>query len=89
MEVLQTAETWRVVRIQGELIDGIETLNDLGPAVTIRPCGPRTGAASMSDTGSACAVPVPPGNVALPGHGVAHAVATPPCRNGRTRNVRW
>jgi hypothetical protein len=35
MEDLQTSETWRVFRIQGELIDGIETLNDLGPAVTI------------------------------------------------------
>ncbi len=35
MEDLQTSETWRVFRIQAELIDGIETLNDLGPAVTI------------------------------------------------------
>jgi uncharacterized protein (TIGR00730 family) len=35
MEDLQTSETWRVFRIQSELIDGIETLNDLGPAVTV------------------------------------------------------
>jgi hypothetical protein len=35
MEDLQTSETWRVFRIQGELIDGIETLNALGPAVTV------------------------------------------------------
>jgi uncharacterized protein (TIGR00730 family) len=35
MEDLQTSETWRVFRIQAELIDGIETLNNLGPAVTI------------------------------------------------------
>lgn len=35
MEDLKTSETWRVFRIQSELIDGIETLNDLGPAVTI------------------------------------------------------
>jgi uncharacterized protein (TIGR00730 family) len=35
MEDLKTSETWRVFRIQAELIDGIETLNELGPAVTI------------------------------------------------------
>jgi len=35
MEDLRTSETWRVFRIQSELIDGIETLNDLGPAVTV------------------------------------------------------
>ena len=35
MEDLRTSETWRVFRIQSELIDGIETLNELGPAVTI------------------------------------------------------
>ncbi|MES9859117.1 MAG: TIGR00730 family Rossman fold protein [Sedimenticola sp.] len=35
MEDLKTSETWRIFRIQSELIDGIETLNDLGPAVTI------------------------------------------------------
>ncbi len=35
MEDLRTSETWRVFRIQAELIDGIETLNELGPAVTI------------------------------------------------------
>jgi uncharacterized protein (TIGR00730 family) len=35
MEDLRTSETWRVFRIQAELIDGIETLNDLGPAVTV------------------------------------------------------
>lgn len=35
MEDLKTSEAWRVFRIQAELIDGIETLNNLGPAVTI------------------------------------------------------
>ncbi len=35
MEDLKTSETWRVFRIQSELIDGIEVLNELGPAVTI------------------------------------------------------
>ena len=35
MEDLRTSETWRVFRIQSELVEGFETLNDLGPAVTI------------------------------------------------------
>ncbi len=35
MEDLKTSEAWRVFRIQGELIDGIETLNELGPAVSV------------------------------------------------------
>lgn len=35
MEDLKTSEAWRVFRIQGELIDGIETLNELGAAVSI------------------------------------------------------
>lgn len=35
MEDLQTSEAWRIFRIQAELIDGIETLNNLGPAVTM------------------------------------------------------
>lgn len=35
MEDLRTSEAWRVFRIQAELIDGIETLNELGPAVSI------------------------------------------------------
>ena len=35
MEDLKTSEAWRIFRIQAELIDGIESLNDLGPAVTI------------------------------------------------------
>lgn len=35
MEDLKTSETWRIFRIQAELIDGIETLSDLGPAVTV------------------------------------------------------
>lgn len=35
MDDLRTSETWRIFRIQSELIDGIETLNELGPAVTI------------------------------------------------------
>jgi hypothetical protein len=41
MEDLQTSETWRVFRIQGELIDGIETPNDLGPAVTVSTLQPE------------------------------------------------
>ncbi len=35
MEDLKNSETWRVFRIQSELVEGFETLNDLGPAVTI------------------------------------------------------
>lgn len=35
MEDLKTSETWRVFRIQSELVDGFETLHGLGPAVTI------------------------------------------------------
>lgn len=35
MEDLKTSETWRIFRIQSELIDGIETLNEIGPAVSI------------------------------------------------------
>lgn len=35
MEDLKTSETWRVFRILSELVEGFETLNDLGPAVTI------------------------------------------------------
>lgn len=35
MDDLKTNEAWRVFRIQAELIDGIETLNELGPAVCL------------------------------------------------------
>lgn len=35
MEDLKTSEAWRVFRIQAELIDGIESLNSLGPAVSL------------------------------------------------------
>ncbi len=35
MENLKTSEAWRVFRIQAEMIDGIETLFDLGPAVSL------------------------------------------------------
>jgi uncharacterized protein (TIGR00730 family) len=35
VEDLQASEAWRVFRIQAELIDGIETLNGLGPAVSL------------------------------------------------------
>lgn len=35
MEDLRTSETWRIFRIQAELVDAFETLHDLGPAVTI------------------------------------------------------
>jgi uncharacterized protein (TIGR00730 family) len=35
MEDLKTSETWRVFRIQSELVEGFETLHGLGPAVTI------------------------------------------------------
>jgi uncharacterized protein (TIGR00730 family) len=35
VEDLKTSEAWRIFRIQAELIDGIESLYDLGPAVTV------------------------------------------------------
>src|SRR5574340_650227 len=35
MEDLKTSETWRVFRIQSELVEGFEALNEIGPAVTI------------------------------------------------------
>src|SRR4030066_2428701 len=35
MEDLKNSETWRVFRIQSELVDGFETLNNLGPAVSV------------------------------------------------------
>lgn len=35
IEDLKASEAWRVFRIQAELIDGIETLNGHGPAVSI------------------------------------------------------
>jgi hypothetical protein len=35
IEDLRKSETWRVFRIQSELVEGFETLYDLGPAVTI------------------------------------------------------
>lgn len=35
MEDLKHSETWRVFRIQSELVEGFETLNELGPAVSI------------------------------------------------------
>ena len=35
MDDLKTSEAWRIFRIQAELIDGIETLSELGPAVSI------------------------------------------------------
>jgi uncharacterized protein (TIGR00730 family) len=35
MEDLRHSETWRVFRIQSELVEGFETLNELGPAVAI------------------------------------------------------
>src|SRR5699024_11190678 len=35
MDVKRTRESWRVLRIQSELVDGIEKLVDLGPAVTL------------------------------------------------------
>jgi uncharacterized protein (TIGR00730 family) len=35
MEDLRSTDTWRVFRIQSELVDGFETLHDLGHAVTI------------------------------------------------------
>jgi len=35
MEDLKHSETWRVFRIQSELVEGFETLNGLGPAVSI------------------------------------------------------
>lgn len=35
MEDLKVSEAWRIFRIQSELIDGIETLNNISPAVSI------------------------------------------------------
>jgi len=35
MEDLKKSEPWRVFRIQSELVEGFETLNELGPAVAI------------------------------------------------------
>jgi len=35
MEDLKNSETWRVFRIQSELVEGFENLNNLGPAVSI------------------------------------------------------
>ncbi|OGW28758.1 MAG: Rossman fold protein, TIGR00730 family [Nitrospirae bacterium GWC2_57_13] len=35
MEDLAKSDTWRVFRIMGELVDGFEALNGIGPAVTI------------------------------------------------------
>lgn len=35
MEDLKHSETWRVFKIQSELVEGFETLKELGPAVTI------------------------------------------------------
>ena len=35
IEDLRTTDTWRVFRILSELVDGFESLYDLGPAVTI------------------------------------------------------
>ena len=35
MEDLKHSETWRVFKIQSELVEGFETLSDLGPAVAI------------------------------------------------------
>jgi len=35
MEDFRKSEPWRVFRIQSELVEGFETLNELGPAVSI------------------------------------------------------
>ena len=35
MEDLKNSEPWRVFRIQSELVEGFETLNEIGPAVSI------------------------------------------------------
>ncbi|PHS26746.1 MAG: TIGR00730 family Rossman fold protein [Methylophaga sp.] len=35
MEDIKKTEAWRVLRIQSELVTGIDTLHDLGPAVSI------------------------------------------------------
>jgi len=35
MEDLRSTDTWRIFRIQSELVDGFESLHDLGHAVTI------------------------------------------------------
>lgn len=44
IEDLRTSETWRVFRIQSELVEGFENLYGLGPAVTI------FGSARLTDT---------------------------------------
>ncbi|MEY1661768.1 TIGR00730 family Rossman fold protein [Isoalcanivorax beigongshangi] len=35
MDATRALEAWRVLRIQSELVDGIERLGDIGPAVTL------------------------------------------------------
>lgn len=35
MDDFRTSEAWRIYRIQGELVNGIETMHGLGPAVSI------------------------------------------------------
>src|SRR5699024_12617628 len=35
MDERRTRESWRVLRIQSELVDGIEKLVDLGPSITL------------------------------------------------------
>jgi|TARA_B110000908_G_scaffold106719_1_gene125519 uncharacterized protein (TIGR00730 family) len=35
MKDFRSSEAWRVFRIQSEMVDGIETLSDLGPSVSI------------------------------------------------------
>ncbi len=35
IDAIQEGEAWRLFRIMGEFVDGVETLSDVGPAVTI------------------------------------------------------
>jgi hypothetical protein len=32
---LKIGESWRLFKIMGEFVDGVETLHDIGPAVSI------------------------------------------------------
>ena len=36
IEDLKVGESWRIFKIVGEFVDGIETLHEIGPAVSRR-----------------------------------------------------
>ena len=37
---LKLGESWRLFRIMGEFVEGVEKLHDLGPAVSVFEVGP-------------------------------------------------